>query len=151
MSKDRITTDGNVKSRTVDNPIQSTTFDNYDLNTAANGGDNGTSFTVAAGGTLTTTIAYDASADFVGVNVSFYADTQIGTFSPQDADNIEAENLAQGGAFYDHKDVSMAFAFGAGLANTAVEVQIVGGGVHGHSNPDNGVTISATSMSIADA
>ena len=101
-----------------------------------------------AGATLSTVIAQSEGREFEGAAGSGGAnETQIGSFSPQNADNIEAERLANGGAYYQSGSTpaSMTFAFGSGYANTAVEVQMLGGGIWGFA-----VTSAATHATQID-
>ena len=111
--------------------IQGVDFDDFRINVDDTGSPIALS-AGAAGATLSTVIAQGSGREFKGDNSADgnTNQTQIGTFSPVSADNTQAELLAQGGAFYQDNIASdLTFAFGAGLANTAVEVQMLGGGV----------------------
>ena len=109
--------------------IQGVDFDDFSIN------DDDTGLPIAlsagaAGATLSTVIAQGAGREFSATATSGTNQTQIGSFTPVTADNTEAERLAQGGAYYQDKRASdLTFAFGAGWANTAVEVQMLGGGI----------------------
>ena len=137
-------------SRSVDNPIQGVTFDNFRSDV-----DDAGSFaltSVAAGATLTTVISQGDGREFKGDNSADgnTNQTQIGTFSAS-ADNTEAERLAQGGAYYqDHTASDLTFAFGAGYANTTVEVQMLGGGVWNKEPEDPNMGILTASVSGVD-
>ncbi|MCP4451706.1 MAG: discoidin domain-containing protein, partial [Planctomycetes bacterium] len=82
------------------------------------------------GATLATIIAQEPGREFGAGELGSVDGTQIGTFTPQNADNIEAEKLAQGGAYFQDKTgTTMTFSFGPSYANTTVEVQMLGGGM----------------------
>ena len=105
--------DGNV---TVDNPIQGVTFDNFDCTTD----DTGSPIALSTGATLSTVISQ-------GFGREFYNPPVFGTFTGPDA--TEAENLANGGMYFqDSVGATLTFAFGGSYADTAVEVQMLGGG-----------------------
>ena len=89
----------------------------------------------APGATLSTVIAQSPGREFEGAAGSV-SGTQIGAFSPVSADNTEAERLANCGAYFQDKiGCTLTFAFGAGWANTAVQVQMLGGG-HWNKEPE---------------
>jgi opacity protein-like surface antigen len=116
------------RARTV-GVIQGVDFDDFRTNVD----DTGSPIALlagAVGATLSTVISQSEGREFGHGVLGSVDGTQIGTFTPQNADNIEAERLANGGAYYqDHTASDLTFAFGAGWANTVVEVQMLGGGM----------------------
>jgi hypothetical protein len=138
----------NDGQRSVDNPIQGVNFDNFRCDVD----DTGSPITLLTGATLSTVISQSDGREFKDdVPGPAANQTQIGTFTPQDADNIEAERLAQGGAYYQDKVASdLTFAFGAGWANTAVEVQMLGGGVWNKEPEDPYMGILTASVGGVD-
>jgi hypothetical protein len=128
--------------------IQGVDFDDFDCTADDTGSPIALSAGVA-GATLSTVIDQSSGREFADKFV--YDTTQIGTFSPQSLDNIEAERLAQGGGSHQNGN-DLSFAFGAGWANTAVQVQMLGGGVWGNDNPtsDGYFTSGATLTAWVD-
>ena len=109
--------------------IQGVDFDDFSCNTDDTGSPIALS-AGAAGATLSTVIAQEPGREFGHGELGSVDGTQIGTFTPQNADNIEAEKLAQGGAYFQDKiGTTMTFSFGPSYANTTVEVQMLGGGM----------------------
>jgi hypothetical protein len=100
-------------ARTV-GTIQGVEFDDFSNNTD----DDGSAFNVA-GGTFSTVITQSAGREY-GLDL-------FGTFTGPDA--TEAENLANGGAYYQNGDTgTLTFAFPGILEPTVVEVQMILGG-----------------------
>lgn len=123
--------------RTVDSTIQGVTFDNFRVNADDTGSPIALSAGVA-GATLSTVINQSPGREWG-------SDPTALDFSGPDA--TEAENLANGGMYFqDSETATLTFAFGAGWADTAVEVQMPGGGVWGRTE-----RIGKLVMSVGDS
>jgi hypothetical protein len=113
--------------------IQGVDFDDFRNNVD----DTGSPITLLAGAvgtTLSTVIPQSPGREFYSPNALF------GTFLPGSLDNTEAENLANGGAYYQTGDTgTLTFAFSGITEPTAVEVQMIGGGAW-----DQGGVLTAT-------
>ena len=100
--------------------IQGVDFDDFSCTTDDTGSPIALS-AGAAGATLSTVIAQDPGREYG-------SDPTALAFSGPDA--TEAENLANGGMYFqDSVGATLTFAFGGSYASTAVEVQMLGGGV----------------------
>jgi len=124
--------------------IKGKEFFNYDLHLVEPaGGLNNTAFNIGtgvyAGAGFTFTHNHinngDPSRHFTtGLVGPAPAQSQIGLFDPQDADNIEAERLAQASLHINSSGTvnDMFFDFGATHANKPVEISVIGGGIWDH-------------------
>jgi hypothetical protein len=98
--------------------IQGVDFDDIDGTTQ----DNGAAIALTSG-EVGATLAISAIAQGVGREFPL-----VGTFSPASADNTQAELWPSGQYMQGNGATTFTFSFGAGWANTDVEVQMVGGG-----------------------
>ena len=103
--------------------IQGVDFDDIDFTTQDTGAD-----IALNSGEAGATLAISSIAQSVGREWN-NANSLVGTFSPASADNTQAELWPSGALFQSNGTTTFTFGFGAGRANTAVEVQAVGGGV----------------------
>jgi len=117
--------------------IQGVDFDDFRINDDDTGSPIALSAGVA-GATLSTVINQSPGREWG-------SDPTALDFSGPDA--TEAENLANGGMYFqDSETATLTFAFGAGWADTAVEVQMPGGGVWGRTE-----RIGKLVMSVGDS